>query len=543
VASPVSSVASCYARSVSMRLRRLGLIPLALISVAVAAWAEGPVLHEYIEPNPTEDVELAATTPDGAMPAALETESGVVPAPQTGERKPKSEHAYGGNATPDSIDASFRVDRDTTRPDSVSYDEPFIPAVVPFKRLYAYDDVDESFELTVFDKSLSKLEVGGKPGPADDQFYGDLFVDVAPGLPVRIPSVAPGARALVARTDPELPFVLQRDHADNWFMTADARRRVRLIMQLAAPRSALSSETAEATWGELLPKLPPLPPTVRSAALDVAREIGVSQRQTPRQVTAALVAYFRSFSPSDAAPKASRGAQLYSELALSRKGVCRHRAYAFTVTALGLGLPTRMVRNEAHAWVEVYDGVRFHRIDLGGAAGRMELEPRTADHLYRSPPDAFGWPENAESGQAMLSETLEGTGKSVPNSVSSAARPQSPAPTPSASAADAAGSRLAPPGDERPRSSVELKLASSSGARGASIQVSGKVQAGGEPCSFSRVDVSLRDAAGVETWLGAFPTDGAGNLEGRVTVPFDIDVGDYKVIAKTPGTGRCGASR
>src|SRR5215212_6960166 len=117
-------------------------LPVALLSVAFTAQAQAPVLHEYIEPNPTEDVELSATTPDGAMPAALETESGVVPAPQSGDRKPKGEHAYGGNATPDSIDASFRVDRDTTRPDSVSYDEPFIPAVAPFKRLYAYDAVD-----------------------------------------------------------------------------------------------------------------------------------------------------------------------------------------------------------------------------------------------------------------------------------------------------------------------------------------------------------------------------------------------------------------
>src|ERR1041384_6008494 len=120
------------------------------------------MLHEYIEPNAAEDVAFSATTQDGAMPAALDTPSGVVPAPEPTGRKPRDEHAYGGNATPDSIDASFRVDRDTTRPDSVQYDEPFIPAVAPFKRLYAYDSVDEGFELTVFDKSLSKLEVGGK---------------------------------------------------------------------------------------------------------------------------------------------------------------------------------------------------------------------------------------------------------------------------------------------------------------------------------------------------------------------------------------------
>lgn len=525
--------------------RVLRWLPVALLSVTVLAYAEGPVLHEYIEPNPAEDVELSATTQDGAMPAALETESGVVPAPQASDTKPKNEHAYGGNATPDSIDASFRVDRDTTRPDAVSYDEPFIPAIAPFKRMYAYDAVDESFELTVFDKSLSKLEVGGKPGPADDQFYADLFVDLAPGLPVRIPSVAPGARALVARTDPELPFTLQRDRADNWFMTGDARRRVRLLMQLAAPRAALGSDMADATWGELLQKLPPLPPAVRAAALDVAREIGVSQRQAPRQVVAALVAYFRGFAPSEATPKAARGAQLYQELSLSRKGVCRHRAYAFTVTALGLGLPTRMVRNEAHAWVEVYDGVRFHRIDLGGAAGRMDLDPRTADHLYRPPPDAYNWPEGAESGQNMLSDTLEGTGQSPSSGAAptASAAPRSSSPLAPPGAPPESARRLAPAGDDRPPSTVSIQLASSSSERGAPLRISGTVEAAGEPCLFSRVDVTLRDAAGAETWVGAFPTDENGKLEGRVTVPFDVDVGDYKVIARTPGTGRCGASR
>jgi hypothetical protein len=528
-----------------MRRRLLRSVPLALFSVSLAARAQAPVLHEYIEPNPAEDVELSATTQDGAMPAALETQSGVVPAPQTGDRKPKAEHAYGGNATPDSIDASFRVDRDTTRPDSVSYDEPFIPAVAPFKRLYAFDAVDESFELTVFDKSLSKLEVGGKPGPADDQFYADLFVDLAPGVPVRVPSVAPGTRALVARTDPELPFVLQRDHADNWFMTGEARRRVRLIMQLAAPRASFSSELADASWGELLQKLPPVPPSVRSAALDVAHQIGVSERQGPKRVTAALVAYFRGFGPSEATPKATRGAQLYQELSLSRKGVCRHRAYAFTVTALGLGLPTRMVRNEAHAWVEVYDGVRFHRIDLGGAAGRMELDPGTADHLHRPPADAFAWPEGSESGQAMLNETLEGAGAAAAPSAPSASAANRPPPAPSGSgrATDPSAPSDSTQTDERPRASVVLELSAGSAQRGGSLVVSGKVEAAGEACGSSRVDVSLRDNAGVETWLGAFPTDANGHVEGRVTVPFDVEVGDYKVIARTPGAGRCGASR
>lgn len=519
---------------------------LALLSVALVAHAQGPVLHEYIEPNPREDVELSATTQDGAMPAALETESGVVPAPQSGPRKPQSEHAYGGNATPDSIDSSFRVDRDTTRPDAVSYDEPFIPAVAPFKRLYAYDAVDEGFELTVFDKSLNKLEIGGKPSPQDDQFYADMFVDLAPGVPVRIPSVGPGSRALVARTDPDVSFQLERDRADNWFMVGDARRRVRLIMQLAAPRAVFSTELADASWGELLHKLPPLPPAVGSAAADVAQHIGVSRRQSPKQAAAALVAYFRGFAPSEATPKATRGAQLYQELALSRKGVCRHRAYAFMLTALGLGLPTRMVRNEAHAWVEVYDGTRFHRIDLGGAAGRMEYDARSTDHVHRPPPDAFSWPEGSESGQGMLAQTLEQQpGQRSPDAARPPGAPSARPPSPAASAGPAppADHERGPVEDERPPASVSLQVSAGSTSRGASLSISGSVEAAGEPCAHARVDVSLRDGAGAETWLGAFPTDERGRVDGRITVPFDIEVGDYKVIARTPGTGRCGSSR
>jgi Transglutaminase-like superfamily len=527
-----------------MRLTRLSSCSLALFCVALTAEAQSPLLHEYIEPNPAEDVELSATTQDGAMPAAIETEGGVVPAPRASLDRQHSEHAYGGSATPDSIDASYRVDRDTTRPDSVSYDEPFIPALAPFKRLYAYDSVDEGFELVVRDKALARVEVGGKPGPQDDQFYADLFVDLAPQVPVRVPSVAPGSRALVARTEPDVSFQLERDRADNWFMTADVRRRVRLVMQLAAPRAAFSAELADPSWGELLPQLPPLPPVVRDAALEVARQLGVSQQQPPRQVAKSLIAYFRGFSPSEATPKAARGPELYRELALSRKGVCRHRAYAFMITALGVGLPTRMVRNEAHAWVEIYDGGGFHRVDLGGAAGRMDLGRGAAEHVHRPPADPHAWPEGSESGQAMLSQSLDGAGPAGAALAPSGSAGVAPPPAPRASGPEPqAGPSVPAEVDARPRAVVSLRGAEQSIARGKAFTIAGTVRALGEPCTFLRVDVSLRDEKGSETWLGAFPTDAQGNIEGRVTVPFDVEVGKYAVVAHTPGSGRCGASR
>ena len=87
----------------------------------------------------------------------------------------------------------------------------------------------------------------------------------------------------------------------------------------------------------------------------------------PSLTSVALISSCRA--DSDEPPRGHN--DIYLDLALSQKGVCRHRAFAFLVTALSLGIPTRMVVNEAHAWVEVLDpGVApplWRRVDLGGA--------------------------------------------------------------------------------------------------------------------------------------------------------------------------------
>ena len=119
----------------------------------------------------------------------------------------------------------------------------------------------------------------------------------------------------------------------------------------------------------------------------------------------------------------------------------------------------------------------------------------------------------------MLSQTLEASAGSspepgAPSGSASAQKPSAPLAKPSS---PEPGMPPPPePDDERPRATVALSVGASSSARGGALQLTGRVDAAGEPCSHSRVDVSLRDAAGVETWLGAFPTDAAGQLEGRI---------------------------
>ncbi|HEV8551457.1 MAG TPA: transglutaminase domain-containing protein [Polyangiaceae bacterium] len=512
--------------------------------VAPRARAELP-LHEFIPDDPAEDLAFRATTRDGRLPAAVDTPSGVMPAPP--DHRPMPEVAYGGNATPDSIDASYRIDGDTTRPDVVSYDDPFTPAVTPFKRLYAYDAVDESAELVVSDRRLRKVETGGGALPGEDQFFGDLFVDVVPGVPVRVPTPGPGARVLASRVEPNVPVELVHDGADNWFLVGNARQRLRLVLELAAPRASFGSPFPDVTWASLMPRVPLLPPAVRDVARDVLHALGLSQAVSPRDALATLVAHFRAFAPSEDLPKSRLPIELYRELALSKKGVCRHRAFAFTLTALALGLPARLVRNEAHAWVEVGDGAIWHRIDLGGAAGRFELDPSARTPPHVPPEDPFVWPQGSQSSTLSVessgSAPSGGQGPGSGPAAAASARPPAsepdigdplPPPAPAPSAGFSSG--LSP-------AKVEVTVTDAETRRGARLHVKGAVVADGDACPSARVDLALRAGGGNAYSLGSLPTDAQGHFEAELTVPLGLEVGDYSLVATTPGAGACGASK
>jgi len=507
--------------------------------VAPRSLADGTVLHEFIPNDPAEDLTLRATTPDGRMAAAVNTPSGAVPAP--GERNERAEVAYGGSSTPDSVDASYRIDPDTSRPDVVSYDDPFVPAVTPFKRLYAYDSVDERGELVVADRRLRRLDVGGTALSSEDQFYGDLFVDVVPGVPVRIPSVAPQARILAVRVEPQAPVEIVHDGADNWFLMGSSRQRLRLVVQLAAARAVFGSPFADVSPAVLSPHAPTLPPDMRRAAAEVIRRLGLSENVRPRDALNTLVEYYRAFEPSDERPKTRVPADLYKELALSKKGVCRHRAFAFVVTALGLGLPARLVRNEAHAWVEAFDGSIWHRIDLGGAAGRFELDAPRDVPLYGGPEDPFSWPAGTQSTQSGFHGLGSTGGQPSPLGSGSGTAEQSPgaAPVPANTGEPAAPASTR----DRPEALVELTTSTGETRRGAVVRVRGAVSADGDDCPFARVDIALRGADGRRVTLGAVPTDARGRFDAELTIPLQVEVGDYRVIATTPGAGACGSSR
>ncbi len=535
----------------------------ALLCAGASAHAAGPVLHERIPPDPREDVALAVSL-DGELPAAIKTRSGLVSAPDPvapdDTKRPPYAPSRGAGGAPD---ATFTADRDTRKPDTLPYDEPFRPSTAPFKRLAAYDAVDDDFMLFVRSPRLTQVSLHSGPviEAVEETFYADLVIDLAPGDRSRIPTVGPGTRIVKARAgvgSQDVPFRVVHDGADNWFVEGDTPTRARLVMQLAAPRAAFGGVFGETTWDHL-PKVPPLPPRVAAAHEPVARSLGLSRGLPPHENVARMVAYFRSFEDSSESPPQVR--DIYTDLVLSKKGVCRHRAFGFLITSLGLGIPTRMIANEAHAWVEVHDGQRFVRVDLGGA-GNMLREPLSTNVPFEPPPDPFSWPVGASRGddlggraaapgspRAQDPDAGAGGALATPSSSASGASGASAngnANDPSASGSGNASGSASRDDDarsplaHRPRAAVALHIAVSSVSRGGRLEASGTVTADGEPCPRAPLELVLREKGGHETTLGALVTDAEGRYSGGVSLPRSLRVGDHDVFARTAGDARCG---
>jgi hypothetical protein len=307
----------------------------------------------------------------------------------------------------------------------------------------------------------------------------------------------------------------------------------------------------------------------------------VSRTQSPATAVRTLIEYFRGFVANEQGIAESSGRALYEQLTLTRKGVCRHRAYAFVVTALALGIPARFVHNEAHAWVEVYDGQLWHRVDLGGAASGFHYDgEKPSGPAYRMPKDNYPWPTLARPGEALNpnhasdaadadatspgSDGNGATGSSAGASTTGAsamaasATPNSTKGTASAAQTKPRASNLDGNADtgvqsntpeysessneERAAAHVNFKLLGKSTVhRGESVVIEGDVRGEGSPCKLTRVDIELRRQAERYS-LGSAATDDRGHFQVQTTILQRLGVGPYELRVRSAESAACAAS-
>jgi transglutaminase-like putative cysteine protease len=536
------------------RERRFVVLALVLFSTTAHGDrpAPRPIEHELIPPDSADDARYGLRL-DGDLPSAIQTPNGLVTAPDPREPVPSGDPAprtaeLAGHTQPDDVTKRFTPDTDTRRPDALPYFDPFTPSTTPFKRLVAFDDVDAAYALTVHDAHQKKVLVHATPRTdgSEDQFYGDMVLDLSPTAPTRIPSVGPGAHVVHARLGvgaDDIDFTLMADSAENWFVQTKLTGRARLVLELSIARAAFGGP-----FEETLDHQPayPLPAAVQADAMVVAKKVSVP-RATRRETVEALVDYFRAFTESDEPLARDPGRSVYLDLALSQRGVCRHRAYAFVVTALGLGIRARMVLNEAHAWVEVADGPQWKRIDLGGAGMVLTEQPTDSKTVpYTPPPDPFNWPAGAArgddlgrtGGQSRPTGAKQGSGG---GGSGNGARNGSGA---GGGGGTTTGSASVDRADEeRSPSIVTVLTGENRTLRGQLLHVHGGVTTHDAPCPHARVAISLTDPkTGDGMPLGELATDQDGAYSGAFVVPPGVGLGDYDVVAAALGDGRCAAS-
>ena len=482
----------------------------------VARWLRGRSAHAF-DPQPA--------AADGAAPA-----DAAIP--------------EGGAAVAARRSPRFTPDRNTSLQRGVSYFAAFTPTVAPFKRLVALDGVElgpdgRTGVLAIAQPQRERVateQVRGRAAQHRDRFWGEASLDFSRTRILRLSTVASDVRLLALRAEPAVDLVVERDGAHNYYVVLQGEPpvgRVHVRYQLDAPRTYFGGEIpAGLAVGVLADRVRPLPPPVLRSAQQALRELGLDRRSDLREALHKLVSHFRGFVESDQPP--SDSGDILLDLVRTRHGVCRHRAYAFVIMAHALGIPARMVQNEAHSFVEVELPQRgYLRIDLGGAPagltaygveGRMPYQPWQSDGLPRPATYHSGGRAGRDTSTALRDPAaLIGHWLPLPAEFAQASKRRQ-------------RRRDTTPADGRVPLRLRLAERPERVVRGARLQLAGRVSATGQGVPGLRVEVSLLDPGRpARLLLGFAESEAGGGFIVDALVPPDLPPGDYRLLLSTPG--------
>lgn len=557
------------------------LFALLLVAVAGPALAD-EVLHEFFILTPSEDSPTGPASGDDPVPDALAdaVRSPDLPPPLSIQNR-GDEMEVGADGVPISPSGQglpahngpfdneelARPDRKTTLDHELSYYTVFNPSIVPWKRVSSRDQVHGDYSLGIRDKRVRKVPVADRPvSDGAQRFWGSILIELRRGKRIPIPSVSPNAEILRYQTEPSTYLSFHRDGADNYYVSADYDGTVRINYLMQAPGTYFGGEIDPDLRVEDLDRRrrPVVPPNVALAAQEVASTIGVDTLGSFRTQLNALTIWFRSFEAKDF-PEDQLSEDIYRDLALNKLGVCRHRAFAFTVTAQALGILSRYIHNEAHAFVEVYVPKRgWLRVDLGGAAVDFDLR-NTNDKVLHSPPepDSLPKPPGFESsyshrlgeGQGEADINGDGVGEHIEGTPSETAGPTrtGPADTPQGDAVPPGEEGdtvedpdltfpgqpmdVAAPGEETPLlrpTRLKVVTAPRSVFRADAFEVRGRLTTEqGLPLAGKDVEAFLvpKGEYAPETFIrvGAGLTDARGMVDIEVTVPPTVALGPWSL--------------
>ncbi len=548
----------------------------AFFTVSSQAQKKRPVLHEPL-PGPPADAEpsplLGKATGDN-NPAAIAAGDKVLPAPPLDD-KPAGEPVLGTQDFGADRATESPPDRSTSSDGTLRYASVFNPDVLPFKRMSSLDGVRDDYTLIIERRGQTEVPVGGTTDKSRDRFWGSMPIRLTPGVEIPLPSVAPDMRILSYETEPKVRLTFSKDGADNFYVRSDdsgsaGTYRLVFLADASADYFAPAFPQRDYTVAEVAAIAPPeikpqIPAQVRRVAQGILRDtLQLDGRLKLKPTFDRLVEYFRSFEAKD--PPANSG-DIYRDLCLAKAGVCRHRAFAFMITANTLGIPTRFVSNEAHAFVEVWFPTRgWQRVDLGGAALRLEVSGGEDKTLHRPrSEDPFTKPQEYRENYTQLEGDISGLSQSQ---ISERRRPTDQAPA--SGAVDAAGmsdgtgsgagqsdapgtpgdplslpGRITPnrdlpvatPDPKKPTPVLTITSAATEAYRGGSLHLEGSAFANGKPLAGRPIDVFLSRAGsrGVNSvLLRRVLTGPDGTFSADFDVPASVKLAPHEIHISSP---------
>lgn len=540
---------------------------LAAVMIAAAAGlaiAQAPAtrqkLHEDL-PAPSDKPSPMIGGTGSGNPAAFTAGDKVLPRPpadRPSATPPGGEPVLGGGGFAADRQTTMTPDGNTGPDATLHYVSVFNPDVLPFKRMSALDGVADDYTLKIAHRALAEIAVGGTTDRSRDRFWGSVLIKLAPGQDVPLPSVAPDMRILSYEIKPSIAIRFARDGADNFYVRSDeagAAGTYRLVFLADADAGYFApslptsghftpAKVAEKTPPELRPVLPD---RVMRQARRTLDNLGVDASMDLSYVFNALIRHFRAF---QAKPLPAASGDIYRDLCDSQAGVCRHRAFAFMITASALGIPTRFVENEAHAFVEVWFPERhWQRIDLGGAALRMEVSGADNKTLHRPrADDPFDKPSVYKQNYTQLEGDIRGLS---PQQL--ADKRKTLGQSPASGAFDlGAGSGVGPDrilpdqgqglpvvtrDPKKPSPVLLVTLADEQAFRGDQIHVEGRASVAGKGLPDHTVDVFLSPAGhggSGSILLGRAVTNPDGTFRTDLPVPPKLLLAAYEIWLSSP---------
>lgn len=518
-------------------------------------------LHEDL-PSPSERPTPMIGGGGSGNPAAFAAGDKVLPRPPTDKPSatpPKGEPVLGTSGFAADRQTSMKPDGNTGPDATLHYVSVFNPDVLPFKRMSALDGIADDYTLKIVHTVITDLAVGGTTDKTRDRFWGSVLIQLSPGTDVPLPSVAPDMRILSSEIKPPIAVRFEKDGADNFYVRTDessASGTYRLVFLADADAGYFAPSLP--LGGHYTPRMvatmapldlrPAVSPAIARAAKRTLDRLNVDADMDLGIAFNRLVGFFRAF---QAKPMPSASGDIYRDLCDSQAGVCRHRAFAFMVTANALGIPTRFVENEAHAFIEVWFPERhWQRIDLGGAAPRMEVQGAGNKTLHRPrSDDPFEKPAEYKQNYTQLEGDIKGL---TQQQLTDKHKSLSQSPASGTYDGNTTGSGAGPGPDrilpdqglpvvtrdpKKPSPVLIVTLADEHAFRGDRVHVEGRVSVAGKGLPDHTVDVFLspagRGGAG-SIALGRVATNLDGTFREDFVVPATMGLAAYDIWLSSP---------